>query len=90
MEETNVTNADGDNIKLILTDRCLLAITYNIWGKVSGVKRYALIKMKEQKGEPNIITTKESGKSWLTLCYPNGQVAFHFESIVVMPGNFDR
>ncbi len=81
MEETNVTNADGDKIRLVLTDRCLLAITYNIWGKVSDSKRYALIKMKELKGEPNIITTKESGRSWLTLCYPNGQVSFHFENI---------
>ena len=82
MEETNVTNANGNKIRLVLTDRNLLATTFNIWGNAKETKRYPLNKLKEQKGEPNIITTKESGRSWLTLCYPSGQLSFHFDNFL--------
>lgn len=82
MEESNAINAQGNKVRLVLTDRRVLATTFSFWGKVDETKSYALIKMKEQKGEPNIITRKESGKSWITLCYPSGQVSFHFDNVL--------
>ena len=82
MEESNAINAQGKKVRLVLTDRRVLATTFTLWGNEDETKSYALLKMKEQKGEPNIITRKELGKSWITLYYPSGQVSFHFDNVL--------
>lgn len=81
LRDDNVTDAAGKDTTLILTNRHIIKIVYDIWG--NGKDHYfALSRLRENNGDPNVRIGKDpNGKNRLELYFEKSQQFFTFKGL---------
>lgn len=82
LRDENVTDANGKTVTLILTNKRLIKIIYDIWGNGTD-HTLALSRLRENNGDPNVIIGKDSsGKNRLELYFQKTQQFFTFKGLL--------
>ena len=82
LRDEKVTDANGKDVTLLLTNKHLIKIAYDFWG--NGKDNYfALSRLRENNGAPNVLVGKDSNnKNRLELYFENSQQMFSFKGLL--------
>ena len=81
MRDEDVTDSNGKNVTLLLTNKHLIKIVCDFWGNTKD-NYFDLTSLRENNGTPNIRIGKgNGGKSRLELYFEQGQQFFTFKGL---------
>lgn len=82
MQDETVTDQCNNIVTLVLTNKHLLHVEYDVRGHVKRSYRFPLINLKESNGNPNILIGKNAGgKSRLELYFNSSQEYYSFKGL---------
>ena len=83
LRDEKVSDSNGKDVTLILTNKHIIKIVYDFWGNAKD-NYYALANLREINGAPNVLVGKgANGKSRLELYFEKGQQFFSFKGLMV-------
>ena len=83
MQDEKVTDQYNNIVTLVLTNKHLLHVEYDVRGNVKRSYRFPIIDLKESNGNPNILIGKNAGgKSRLELYFNSSQEYYSFKGLM--------
>ena len=83
LRDEKVTDTNGKDVTLLLTNKHIIKIVYDFWGNAKD-QYFALSRLRENNGVPNIRIGKgNGGKNRLELYFEQSQQVFTFKGLMV-------